>query len=147
MDVLAEKTLLPKSLSLPHLCRGTSLRIQKIVSTITNIDSSQVRDEDIQQTCSVRLVLNSRLVAFKSSTLVCPFIMQIFTTMQIICLLMSPNLTSTVSSCLLSGMTFHSLNVPSPPVLKQCPRRFVRQSKTALPDVPQFATAPGNTSR
>jgi hypothetical protein len=57
-------------------------------------------------------------------------------------LLMSPNLTSTASACFLSGIIFHTLEMPSPPVTKHCPRRFVRQSNVGLPDDRRLAVAP-----
>ena len=64
------------------------------------------------------------------------------TAMLIIFLLTSPNLTSTASACFLSGMTFQTLEMPSPPVTKHWPRRFVRQSNAGLPDARWLAVAP-----
>ena len=62
--------------------------------------------------------------------------------MLIIFLLTSPNLTSTASACFLSGMTFQTLEMPSPPVTKHWPLRFVWQINTGLPDDRRLAVAP-----
>jgi hypothetical protein len=46
----------------------------------------------------------------------------------------------------LSGTTFQTLEMPSPPVTKQRPRRFVRQSNAGLPDDRLLAAAPEKQS-